>query len=239
MKGLLLLALSLPLLSFSQKLENQKAIVQGDKIIVTYDLSLGFPGDKFDVSLYGSHNNFSSPLQRVNGDVGRGLTPGKGKTIEVDARNEIGNYKGELSFEVRAEVIAAFTLTSAVGALKRGKSMSLAWRGGTKNQDVKIELIRGGVSQGAVGSATNNGSYQWTVPPNQKTGSDYQLHLVNGKEEFKTESFSIKHKVPTLLKVIPFIVVAAVVGLAGGSKSASGTAKDNSLPMPPDLGLVN
>ena len=236
MKGILLLALSFPLLAFSQKLENLKAIVQGEKIIVTYDLSQGYAGDKFDILLYASHNNFSSPLQRVNGDVGRGLTPGKGKTIEVDARNEIGNYKGELSFEVRAEVIAAFALTNNISSAKRGKSIALAWRGGMKNQDVKIELLRAGVSQGAVGTAGNNGMYQWLVPSNHKTGTDYQLRLVNGKETVTTGRFAIKHKVPTLLKVLPLVAVATVVGLVGGSKP--GPAKAN-LPLPPDLGLVN
>ncbi len=235
MKGLLFLGcILLPLITFSQKLENLKAVVQGEKIIVSYDISQGYDGDKFDISLYASHNNFTSSLQRVNGDVGRGLTPGKDKKIEVDAKNEIGNYKGELSFEVRAEVIAAFALTNNVSSAKRGKSIALAWRGGVKNQDVKIELLRAGVSQGAVGTVGNNGIYQWLVLSNHKTGTDYQLRLVNGKETVTTGRFAIKHKVPTLLKVLPLVAVAAVVGLVGGSP-----AKDSKLPLPPDLGLVN
>ena len=238
MKGLLFLGcILLPLLTFSQKLENLKAVVQGEKIIVSYDISQGYDGDKFDISLYASHNNFTSPLQRVNGDVGRGLTPGKEKKIEVDAKNEIGNYKGELSFEVRAEVIAAFALTNNISSAKRGKTVSLAWRGGAKSQDVKIELLKAGVAEGAVGTVANNGTYQWSLPSKQKTGTDYQLRLVNGKETVMTGRFAIKHKVPTLLKALPLVVVAAVVGLVGGSKPGTGPAKDSNLPIPPDLGL--
>lgn len=238
MKGLLFLGcILLPLITFSQKLENLKAVVQGEKIIVSYDISQGYDGDKFDISLYASHNNFTSPLQRVNGDVGRGLTPGKEKKIEVDAKNEIGNYKGELSFEVRAEVIAAFALTNNISSAKRGKSVSLNWRGGSKNQDVKIELLKVGTAEVIAASVANNGAYEWTIPAKQKPGKDYQVRLVNGRETVTTDIFAIKHKVPTLLKVLPLVVVAAVVGLVGGSKP--GPAKDSKLPLPPDLGLVN
>ena len=66
MKKFLRLALLLtPLGGFSQKLENLQAVPQGEKIIITYDISADFAGDKFDISLYASSNNFSSPLQQV------------------------------------------------------------------------------------------------------------------------------------------------------------------------------
>ena len=239
MKKLLALGfLCFPLLALSQKLENLKAVAQGDKIIVTYDISQSNAGDKFDIALYASHNNFSSPLQRVNGDVGRGQTPGKDKRIEVDAKNEIANYKGELSFEVRAEVVAMFALTTRMGSIKRGKEQSLDWRGGSKAQDVKIELLKAGVSEGIVGTIANNGNYRWSVPAKQKTGTDYQLRLINGREMITTEEFAIRHKVPTVVKIIPIAIVGVAIGLAGGSKSSSGSpAKDNALAMPPDLGL--
>lgn len=237
MKKLLLLALLAPLATFSQKLENLKAVPEGAKIIITYDISSDFPGDKYDIALYASSNNFSSPLQRVTGDVGNGQTGGKARRIEWDAKNELGNYKGELSFEVRAEVIAAFALKHEIISAKRGKSVQLDWRGGTKSQDVKIELLKEGVVQSVVGTVGNKGTHSWAIASSEKTGAGYQLRFVNGKETITTQSFSIKHKIPMLLKVLPFVAVGVIVALAGGSKSSTDTPASTSLEAPPDMGL--
>ena len=213
-------------------------IPQGEKIIVTYDISSDFPGDKYDITLYASSNDFSSPLQRVTGDVGGGQAEGKGKRIEWDAKSELGNYKGELSFEVRAEVIAAFALKHEVISAKRGKSVQLDWRGGSKNQEVKIELLKEGAVQGVVGTVGNKGTYNWTITSSEKTGAGFQLRFVNGKETVTTQPFSIKHKIPLVVKVLPFVAVGVIVALAGGSKSsADTTTKDSSLDAPPDMGL--
>ena len=235
MKKLLLLVLLAPLALFSQKIENQKAFAQGEKIIITYDIS-GLAGDKYDIALYASANNFSSPLQRVTGDVGNGQAEGNGKRIEWDAKAELGNYKGELSFEVRAEVIAALAMKNQIASAKRGKSVQVYWRGGTKNQDVKIELLKGGVSQGVMGTVANSGTYQWAISSSEKTGSGYQLRLVNGKEMVTTVPFSIKPKVPMLVKILPLVAIGAIVATLGGG-SKPGQVKDTPLPTPPDLGL--
>ena len=238
MKKFLLPALFAPLIGFSQKLENLIAVTQGEKIIITYDISSSHPGDRYDIALYASSNNFSSPLQQVRGDVGRGQPEGKGKRIEWDAKSELGSYKGELSFEVRAEVIAALELKHEIISAKRGKSVQLDWRGGSKNQDVKIELLKEGAAQGVVGTVENNGTYNWTIASSEKTGSGFQLRFVNGKEIVTTQPFSIKHKIPMLVKVLPLVAVGVIVALSGGSKGTTDTTtKDSNLEAPPDMGL--
>ena len=220
---------------FSQKLENLNAIAQGDRIVITYDINGTLAGDKCDVQIYSSHNNFSTPLQRISGDVGNGLSPGTGKKIEWEAKAELGNYKGDLSFEIRAEVKAVLAFTDAISNTKRGKSLTLAWRGGAKNQEVKMELLKAGVIQGSVATTNNNGNYQWTVPAKQRTGGGYQIRLVNGTEVITTGSFSIKHKIPTFLKILPLMAAGAAVVLLGGSGGPG--KKTSNLAEPPDLGL--
>jgi hypothetical protein len=236
MKGLLFSFLLLPLISFSQKLGNLKASMEGEKVIISFDLGEGYRGDKFNISVYSSHNNYSTPLLRIIGDFGTEVPPGTGKRIEWDAKNEIGNYRGELSFEIRAEVVGAFILTDGISSAKRGKSTPIKWRGGSLSQNVKIELLKGGTSVGPVETVSNSGSYLWAVPPKQKTGSGYQLRLINGKNEITSEPFAIKYKVPLLVKVIPVAVLGAVIALSGGSKS-SAPAPAKNLALPPDLGL--
>ncbi|MBS1681217.1 MAG: hypothetical protein JST48_05860 [Bacteroidetes bacterium] len=240
MKRKILLSICLlPCLAFSQKLENLKAVAEGDKVIITYDLAEGgLSGDKFDVKLFASHNNFSLPLQIVSGYVGNDLMPGKTKKIVWNGFTELNNYHGDLTFEVRAEVKAAFTLKHNVAKAKRGRSIPLDWRGGSLRDDVKIELLKSGVEVGAIATASNNGSFTWEISSYQKVGSGFQLRFTNGKEVATSEFFRIKRKVPTFLKVIPFLAAGVVVGLGGGGGSKSGSSSSvSNLAGPPDLGL--
>jgi hypothetical protein len=224
--------LLIPLFVAAQKVENTKAEASGDKIIITYDLTVGEPGDRFTVSLFASHNNFSAPVTRVVGDVGQGISEGRGKRIEWDSKSELGKYKGSLTFEISAVVVAPLTLKTDLVSTKRGKSIPLRWRGGDQNQNVKIELLKGGELQGVVGTPSNKGSYEWNVPSNQKTGKDYSLRLVNGSETVSSPSFAIKPKIPIWVKISVPLVAAGVLLMP---KSEGGGTSSDRLTAPPSI----
>lgn len=230
-----ILILCFPFVALTQKFENLRAEPNGDKIIITYDITQGYSGDKYTISLYSAHDNFSSALARVTGDVGNGVTDGKGRQIVWDAKSELGNYKGQLSFEVRGEIVAPLSFLTITHSARRGKSLPIMWRGGDKKKDVKIEVLQSGAVISAVGSTSNKGSSEWQIPSKQKTGGDYQVRLTNGRETITTDPFSIKHKIPLLMKVIPLVGVAAVFTLTAGSKS--NPTPSTELATPPDLGL--
>lgn len=230
MRKFLFLLFLAPVTSFSQKIENTKAEAAGEKIVITYDLTQGEPGDSYTVSLFASHNNFRTPLSKVVGDVGHGIREGKGKRIEWESKLEVGKYKGPLTFEIEAIVIAPLTLKTELTATKRGKTLPLRWRGGDQNQNVKIELLKAGEVQAVVGTLSNKGSYEWNISAKQKPGKDYSLQLVNGRETVSSQTFAIKRKIPTWVKVIPLGVVA-ILSLPKSSTT------DARLPGPPDLGL--
>jgi len=212
MKKFLFLLYLAPFAVLSQKIENSKAEAAGDKIIITYDLVAGEPGDNYTVTLFASHNNFASPLTRVIGDVGQNIRGGKGKHIEWEAKTELGKYKGPVTFEIEVKVLAPFTLKSSFSSVKRGKKIPLAWRGGDFSQDVKIELLKGGKVEGTVGAITNNGHYNWTIPSKQSKGKDYTLRLTNGKETAMSQTFSITPKIPLWLKIgVPVAIVAGTL----------------------------
>lgn len=225
--GFLLL---IPVASFAQKIENIRAEAEADKIIVTYDLVQGQSGDAYSVFLYSSFNNFRSPLTKVSGDVGQGVREGKGKRIVWEARTEIGNFKGQLTFEVEAILVAPLTLKSDVTSTKRGGSIPVSWRGGDQHQNVKIELLKGGTVVSALGTVQNNGAFAWQVSSNQKTGSDYTLRLVCGSETATSATFSIKPKIPMWVKIA---VPAVIVGVLLIPKSE--TTTDDRLPAPPSI----
>lgn len=232
MRNLVFFLFLVPLLSFSQKIENTKAEASGEKIIITYDLTQGEPGDTYTISLFASHNNFSKPLSKVFGDVGQGVQEGKGKRIEWESKAEVGNYKGALTFEIEAIVIAPLTLKTEVTSIKRGKSMPLRWRGGDQNQNIKIELLKAGVVQGTVGSTANKGMYEWKVSDKQKPGKDYSLRLVSGRETVSSQAFAIKPKVPLWLKVGVPVVALGVLLI---SKSGGENGGEPRLVAPPQI----
>jgi len=220
MRKLFLLGLLLPLAGVCQKIENLEVVTAGNKIIVTYNISGGFTGDTYDILLYASHNNFRSPVQYVSGDVGKSVTEGRRKKIEWDAKTELGNYVGDISFELQASVMPALAFQNKiVSKVKRGKEVELTWRGGVANQDVKIELLKSGTIVEMLGVVSNSGSWSWAIPANQSVGKNFQLRLVSGGESVVTESFSIRHKIPTAMKAAPIALLAVFVLPAASSAS--------------------
>jgi hypothetical protein len=234
MRTFFLLFCIIPSFAFSQKIENLKAEVRGEKVIVNYDLDLGTTG-KYKISLYSSHNNFETAVNRVTGDVGDGVTAGKNKQLVWNSKAELGNFKGKLIFEVRAELILPLAFIASTHSARRGKVLSIKWKGGDTRKGVKLELLDGGVVTSSLGTTPNRAAFDWTIPANQKIGNDYQVRITNANEIVTTQPFSIKHRIPLLVKLIPLVIVAVV--LLPHFKSNSTT--DNALPRPPDLGLAN
>ena len=230
MRKLVFLLLLNSLAAFSQKIENTKAEAVGEKIVITYDLTRGEPGDNYTVSIFASHNNFTTALSKVNGDVGAHVREGTGKRIEWESKLELGKYKGPLTFEIEAIIVAPLTLKTELTSTKRGKTLPLRWRGGDQNQNVKIELVKAGVVQGFVGTPSNNGSYEWNVSSKQKPGKDYVLRLVNGRETVNSKPFAIKRKIPVWVKIGVPLVVGVLLLPKAGTKSSS-----DRLPAPPDI----
>ena len=202
----------------AQKIENVKATINGDDIIITYDLS-GKEGQEFKINLYVSNNNFSKPLIKASGDIGSKITPGKDKRVVWNAKNELPEYKGDLIIEVRGE---------AGGSIKRGKLMNISWTGGTPGETVELSLFKGGEVKEKISEQSNNGVYSWQVPKKTKSGS-YQLKLTGNSSGFAmSTNFKIKPRTPFIVKLLPFLAVGAVAYVVlGGEK-----AKD--LPAPPE-----
>lgn len=220
MKGrlrLFLLLLALPTFynTYSQSLKNIKAETKGDQVIVTYDLESPDKEQGYKVSLYSSHNNYNQPLKLVSGDVGENVLPGKGKRITWDAKGEVRNFNGNITFEVRASTaLPAIQFKNPISGtkFKRGKTYQITWEGGPTNADYNVVLFRNGVEQTKLGTSEDNRKFTWSVPGSMKAGGNYTIKLINGGEEITTsKEFAIKPKVPMLVKVLP-VVAAGVIG---------------------------
>lgn len=107
MRLLLLLFCSLTtMVCFGQEINNVQARQEGQYIIVNYDLDDAAARDQFTVTLYCSTTggySWGSELQNVSGDVGYGITGGRGKQIIWDVLKDKPVLTGaRIAFEVRA-----------------------------------------------------------------------------------------------------------------------------------------
>ena len=216
----------------AQRLENirAEAINGGESVIITYDLAGASSSTKYKVSVFSSHNNFASPLVQVTGDL-NDVTPGNGKRIVWNTRNEITEYSGDITFELRADPIVAPLSVRTPNGVKKGKSTTIAWEG-TTGESVKLDLVKDGVVVNQIGTTNDQGRYVWNVPPDLDKGSGYQVRLTANGRTVNSGSFSVKTKVKPIYFIIPgAIVVGAVVFLA--TKGGGGGTDD--LPTPPDV----
>jgi len=207
-----------------QKVSINKIEINGDKVVVNYDLDDNNPNHEFLLNLYASRDNYTAPLTRVKGDVGMEIKPGTNKRMEWSIVEEYGPYKGRISLEVRGKVYVPFVRLQGFdteASYKRGHSYGLSWRPGNSDP-VNVELYKGGERVGGDINLPNNGSYTLFIPAHARKGNDYRLKISdarNSEEVIYTEYFTVKPKVSTLVKVLPVIIVGgAAVVLAGGSK---------------------
>jgi hypothetical protein len=242
-KSILLIFLAQSCL-IAQRIENVKAVASNDKVVVTYDIAEAVDGQKFKVRLYGSHDNFSSPLVMVSGDVGQNaeLLAGINKRIEWNAKSELKDYNGDITFEVRADIISAAVriIGPSLGAkFKRGKNLEIEWKGIGSSQIVKLELLKGGYPLTQIGETSNRSNYTYTIPKGSKKGKDYQVRLTSNNATVISDIFTIKSRTPFIVKVLPVLVAggvaAAVLGGGGTEDKGPTTPTGSSLPEPPGV----
>jgi hypothetical protein len=209
----------------AQKIAVKKIEMAGDKIIVHYDLDDGNPNNEYQISLYSSRNAFNAPLAKVTGDVGAEVKLGLNKKIVWSVKDELGPFKGKLSLEVRGKVyapVARLNNITTKSKFKRGKSHNITWKAGNSNA-IHIELLKGGQRVAGELNQPNNGSFSLFIPQHASVGKDYSLRITdsrNGEDVVTSQPFSVKRKVPMLLKVVPVLAVGGVIAVlaSGGNK---------------------
>ncbi|MGK7389343.1 MAG: Ser-Thr-rich GPI-anchored membrane family protein [Candidatus Cyclobacteriaceae bacterium M2_1C_046] len=217
-KYFLLLLLSAVFLNAnSQTLTNIRAEAKGEVVIINYDLIAPQSDQKFDVKLYASHNNYSSPLKFVSGDVGENVQPGTNKRIQWDAKAELQKFDGNITFEVRATTAmpaVSFTNPTKGTKFKRGKTYPIVWEGGSASKEYELELYRNGVKQQTIGTVEDNQRFTWAIPIKVDNAKNYTIKLVDGNQPVaESQPFTIKRKVPLGLKIIPIVAVGVGAGV--------------------------
>lgn len=240
MKRLLLLLFAVPFFSNAQTIAITKIELAGEKVIVHYNLEYSNASQEFLIDLYGSKDEFATPLTKVTGDVGPEVKPGTGKKIEWKLRDEYGPYKGMLAVEIRGKVyvpIVKLQNFNAEKSYKRGGKYEIAWKAGNANP-VNIELFKGDNRVQGDMAQPNDGGYTLNIPSTIQNGKDYRLRFTDSKNSddfIYTPYFKVAPKIPTVVKIgVPVIVVGVIaVVVLSGDKAGKENSTGDELPTPP------
>lgn len=218
----------------------KKVELAGEKVIIHYDLDDSNPNNEYKLDLYASKDNFIAPLTKVKGNVGPEVKPGTGHKIEWSIIEEYGAYKGKISLEIRGKVYIPFVKLQNFNtgkSYKRGSNHNLGWKPGNNNP-INIELFKGGQRISGEMNQPNNGSHTLYIPSRSKPGKDYRLKITdskNSEDVLYTGNFTVKPKLPLLLKVLPVLAIGGIVASMGGGGGPEPTPGDPEIPAPPGL----
>lgn len=171
---LLILCLIVSSIVFSQRVQNTSFQQKGNNIEITYNLRL--PDYRHvDIEVFVSTDGgrtYRGPLEAVTGDVGKIKTGGK-KQIIWSVFDELQELKGNVSFEVRANVIklpydfekesfAAYNISgsSAIG-FTYGQVQTIGWYGRIKTNAV-IAFADYEADDNQITNYTGDGHYIFT-----------------------------------------------------------------------------
>ncbi len=225
---------------FGQAIENVKASLEGENMVITYDLVNSTINEKFTVSLRSSHNNFASALMGLSGDVGENILPGKGKRVVWALKSELpSDFDADIAIKVKASLLAEPLTVNplAQNTVRKGQSVALKWQGGRSTDKITISLLKEGVPQEQVAnSISNSHQFQYTVPSALK-GSGYSFKISTAHAEVITSSFRVKSKIKAIFIIVPVAIIGVAAAFLGGGKTETGgtttTAQDLPVPLKP------
>lgn len=196
----------------------QRIVQSSDDISIYYDLVDDNKNRKYFIQVFSSTNNYSSPLQKVTGDVGIDVKPGISQRIVWNMKEELGaNFVGDIQLEIRGKVYVPFIVIEKVGVnqiFKRAKPTELSWAGENNGKPLKFRLFRNNVLVTEFPNIPNIGMAKITLPPKTPTGFGYYFiveEMDNPMQTVKTLDFQVKQRIPTALKYAPAAVVVGLV----------------------------
>ena len=203
--GICLLVILNPI--FGQQFENIKAEIDNDEVTVYYDLISPNPNGLYHVDIYGSHDQYSSALKLVRGDVGGNITPGRGKSISWLIGSELKNYDGLINFELRGSPVSSSRPSKSMklslltpnssSRFKVDNAYSITWSGGSNTDHVNLQLyLKKRKVHDIASKWENSGNLNFKIPGQLSTSGKYWITIVDTGDPAnndKTPYFRIKN----------------------------------------------
>jgi len=203
----------------AQEFAIKKVEITAETVILHYDLIDTVKTRTYTLSVYSSRDNFLSPLQKVGGDVGLEVRPGQNKRITWRSREELGSFfEGDVELEIRGRLYIPFIRFEGFQdgmVFKRGVPKTVTWTGGTRQNILNLSIYnKDGKFIDAIANVANSNSKELTIPNSVKAGSGYYFLVTDSKNKdqvMKTPTFTVKRKLPLLVKVVPILILGGVI----------------------------
>ena len=202
--------------AFCQELDSITMSMENGKVVVRYDFLDGEEDTDYEMYLYSSHDNFTSPLQLTTGDVGKHVRIGSSKVIYWDAQKELGVFKGDISLKIKGSIYEPFIEFQNISKdlkIKKGETYRFRWKKNDKTKKILLHIKRHGVPAIEPILMDNSGEFTWIVPKSTKTGKGYTIQIMdieNNLREETSKSFALKGKPTWAFIAVPAAVVAGV-----------------------------
>jgi hypothetical protein len=190
-----------------QAFENIRAEISGDKILIRYDLTGPASGFGVDVRAYSSADGFRDVLTNVTGDLIK-VRPGPGRSILWKPPANLDNFNGQLSFELRGDIVKDLSFVGLSRKLKRGKPTTVQWQGGRATDNIRIEFQSSGGIPVWSSTVRNDHRIEWVPPAKTKTGPGYTYKLTTADGTVVSSEIKVKPKVSRAWFLIPPLLAA-------------------------------
>lgn len=205
------LVLVVPFWVNAQKITDISFAEEGDKIKISYTLIGDYPEQTFEVKIFTSVDNFTAPLQQIEGDVNRkNIKPGKKEAL-WDAKKEYKLFEGNISFKIVADVISNYWISAPTKGevLKRGKKYEITWMGFKPGTPVKITITEGSGKMTEIASNVTTNSYMWKIKGKAGEGSTIKVTAIDDNSaNAKSGQFVIKRAIPLAAQLGTAAIVA-------------------------------
>lgn len=212
----LILVIGVCVEGFSQQASIQRMEVSGKNLNIYYDLTGDDVNNSYVIKLLSSRDNFATPLKTTSGNVNMPEYNGVGKKIVLNLIETFGSdFEEDVSFQIQSTLyVSDVTFNDITSNVRRGKTYSMQWTGNLADHPVKVELMKNGVVALDLPALTPSGDYALKLPSNQQLGGPYRIRVSDeqnpGRELF-TREFTIRHRIPRWLGVIPVAALAFIL----------------------------
>ena len=219
----------------AQSVSGVEVAIVGDNLQVTYSMAGLRSGQKFDVELYSSIDNYAAPLinDRIIGDLGKGITLKPGNLITIgDPLETLGAITSDLNFKIRVTMIynpVEIIDPTSYFEQKRDKDFNVTWTGGLGGEQVKFDLyLNNQLIRDDFFTTVNNKSAEFKFPK-VELGSGYTMAMQfeSLSNDVMLPDFSVKRKKSIAGRVIKISLLLLAADFAWYAASGEpGTFED-------------
>jgi hypothetical protein len=214
-----LLALSLLIgVCQGQSIELKFVEIKQNKVVVHFDILDSLEARFYSIRVYSSADGYLNPLEKITGDIGLEVRPGKNKAIVWAASEELSStFKDKISLEIRGRIFIPFINTESINQyklFKRRRKYDLTWKGGSPQNVLNFDLYKGEKKITSFPNLSNVGHHTFEFPSHVRPGKDYRFKISDAKNKEEvvfTNQFRVKRKVPLLLKIVPLVAVGVAL----------------------------